>query len=112
MLLLPLFRAGLRVFGFARFQAWLDRSPLVAQIPPTFDEMAAIGRLVNIAANHAPGPATCLTRSLLLIWLLRRRGVSADLRIGVNLTQGKLEAHAWVEYAGHFPLRHFSPFSA
>lgn len=100
MLLLPLFWAGLRVLGLSRFQAWLGRSRLPAQSPPTFDEMATIGALVNIAANYAPGPATCLTRSLLLIWLLRRRGVSADLRIGVQLAQGKLDAHAWVEYAG------------
>ncbi len=100
MLLLPLFWAGLRVLGLSRFQAWFVRSPLIAQMPPPFEEMTAIGALVNIAANHAPGPATCLTRSLLLIWLLRRRGVRGELRIGVQLAQGKLDAHAWVEYAG------------
>ena len=45
-------------------------------------------------------PSNCLTRSLLLVWLLRRRGVSTDLRIGVRLSQGNLEAHAWVEHEG------------
>ena len=100
MLLLPLFWAGLRVLGLARFQLLLNRSPLGTKMPPTWDEIVAIGALVNIAANHVPGPTTCLTRSLLLIWLLRRRGVSGELRIGVQLAQGKLDAHAWVEYAG------------
>lgn len=98
--LLPLFWVGLRVCGFARLRAWLERSALVPESRPAVDELAAFGRLVNTAANRAPGPVTCLTRSLLLRWLLRRRGVASDLRIGVQFVQGKLEAHAWVEYAG------------
>jgi len=32
--------------------------------------------------------------------LLRRRGIDSQLRIGVRLTGGALEGHAWVEYAG------------
>jgi hypothetical protein len=99
VMLLPLFWVGLRVFGFARLQAWLERAPLVQKTRPAVDELAAFGRLVNTAANRAPGPVTCLTRSMLLRWLLRRRGVASDLRIGVQFVQGKLEAHAWVEYA-------------
>lgn len=102
MLLLPIFRLGLRAFGFARFQAWLDRSSHAAPFPVHVEpgELTAIGRLVNIAARHTPGTITCLTRSLFLRWLLRRRGIASELRIGVHLAQGKLDAHAWVEYAG------------
>jgi len=32
--------------------------------------------------------------------MLRRRGVASQLRIGVRINQGILDAHAWVEYAG------------
>jgi len=56
--------------------------------------------LVDIAARHSPAPATCLTRSLVLGWLLRRRGMPAQLRIGVRFVDQQLCAHAWLEYDG------------
>ena len=98
--LLPLFWLGLRLAGLRRFQAWLDRSPVAQRTPLTQAEAAALGVAVNRAANHVLGPATCLTRSLLLRWLLRRYGTSSDLRIGVRLEGGGLLAHAWVEKDG------------
>lgn len=101
VLLLPLFWIGLRVAGLSRFQAWLNRSPIVSGAPKSHEELAAVGALVNIAGYHSPAPSTCLTRSLLLAWLLRRRGVQGELRIGVRLVDSKLEAHAWVEYQGN-----------
>ena len=64
------------------------------------NDIMALAEAVNIAARHTPFHATCLTRSLLACWLLRRRGVFSELRIGVNLSSGTLKAHAWVEYAG------------
>ncbi len=99
-LLLPIFWIALRVLGLPRLQAWLDRPLLAGRPSPLREELARIGTLVNIAGNHAPGPSTCLTRSLLLGWLLRRRGACGELRIGVRLNRGDFEAHAWVEYEG------------
>ena len=98
--LLPLFRAGLRLFGFARLRAWIARSPAAAKAPPPIGELSALGALVNTAAHHTLGPANCLTRSLYLWWRLRRSGIDSELRIGVRLVQGKLDAHAWVECQG------------
>jgi hypothetical protein len=98
--LLPLFWLGLHIFGFTRFQAWLERAPLGEQQSLPVAGLSDIGTLVNRAARCVPGPVTCLTRSLLLRWLLRRRGIVSELRIGVQLAQGKLDAHAWVEYEG------------
>ena len=98
--LLPLFRAGLRVFGFARLRAWIARSPAAAKAPPPIGELSAIGALVNTAAHHTLGPANCLTRSLYLVWRLRREGIDCQLRIGVRLNDGVLDGHAWVECAG------------
>ena len=68
---------------------------------PPLDELIRIGSLVNSAAHHVLPAGNCLTRSLYLQWLLRRRGVPTDLRIGVQLSDGQLPAHAWVEYVGH-----------
>jgi hypothetical protein len=97
---LPLFWLGLHVLGLRRFQAWLqcDRPQIESSL--SLDDIVRVATLVNIAALHVPFRATCLTRSLLLGWILRRRGVASQLRIGVRLTQGVLDAHAWVEYAG------------
>ena len=100
LVLLPLFWLGLRLAGLQRFQAWLDRSPIAPRAPLSQPEAAALGVAVNRAANHVLGPATCLTRSLLLRWLLRRYGTPSDLRIGVRFEEGELAAHAWVEKDG------------
>ena len=97
---MPIFWLGLRVLGLPRFQARLERArkPICPAI--TLLEVQALGELVNIAARHSLGSRTCLTRSLLLGWLLQRRGVQSQLRIGVRVTQGALDAHAWVECDG------------
>ena len=97
---MPVFWLGLRVLGLPRFQASLQRRPVARNRSMPLADIQALGELVNIAARHTLGPRTCLTRSLLLGWLLRRRGVQSQLRIGVRFTQGALDAHAWVECEG------------
>ena len=97
---LPLFWLGLQVLGLPRFQAWLMKTPARLALSVTLPVVKNMGEAVNIAARHTPFQVTCLTRSLLLGWLLHRRGVASDLRIGVRLTHGMLDAHAWVECEG------------
>jgi hypothetical protein len=60
----------------------------------------AMLRVTSAVARRWPGGALCLQRSLVLLWLLRRRGVSSKLRIGVKKSPEALLAHAWVEVAG------------
>jgi hypothetical protein len=100
MALLPLFWISLRVLGLQHLQTRLQRKPLARPARLTANELPRLGKLVNSAAHHALGPANCLTRSLYLWWLLRRKGIDSQLRIGVRLTGGVLDGHAWVEYAG------------
>jgi hypothetical protein len=109
--LLPVFWLGLRLAGLQRFQGWLDRVPVAQREPLSHAEAAALGVAVNRAANHVFGPVTCLTRSLLLHWLLRRYGTTSDLCIGVRLEQGEFSAHAWVEKDG-IPLNDRPEFVA
>jgi len=97
---LPWFWLGLRALGLLRLQSLLQRRPMMVASTMTLSEIQAIGEAVNIAARHTPFHATCLTRSLLLCWLLRGRGVASELRIGVRSPQGVLDAHAWVECDG------------
>lgn len=56
-----------------------------------------VERLV-LAAAFYPGRAQCLEQSLALYVLLRRRGVAADFRLGVQPLP--FYAHAWVEVEG------------
>ena len=115
---LPLFWLGLRVLGLQRFQRMLRRNHATAEDGPALEEIRRMGTLVNIAGRHALCPVTCLSRSLLLGWMLQRRGIASQLRIGVRLVNDNLDAHAWVECAG-VPINddpnignQFAPFAA
>jgi hypothetical protein len=117
--LLPAVGASLRLLGFKRTRDLLERfapPPAQQELGETslFENANRIARLVGIAANHGPYRATCLRRSLMLWWLLRRRGIPAELRIGVRKDGKDLNAHAWVEHRD-VPLGQenaaYSPFS-
>ncbi len=98
-LLLPMIWAGLRVFGFSRMHAWARR-PTSTGARRSDLEPEAIGALVEMAGRVVPYSSTCLTRSLALVWLLGRRGVRSELRIGVRTADDGFESHAWVEHEG------------
>jgi transglutaminase superfamily protein len=53
--------------------------------------------------------ARCLSQSLVLLWLLSRRGIPSTLVVGVH-TSPEFEAHAWIEHAGR-PLLSPGSFS-
>ncbi len=53
--------------------------------------------LVDVADRYAPGKSSCLRQTAALAWLLRRRGVATNLRIGVAREGDKLTAHSWLE---------------
>jgi hypothetical protein len=120
LLLLPTIGAALRLIGFNRSRALLERcAPPIPRTgatggpPGARDTAQRIARLVAIAASRGAYRATCLRQSLALWWLLKRRGINTQLRIGVRKEGGALQAHAWVEHAGaplgQGPLDH-APF--
>jgi hypothetical protein len=117
----PLVVLGLRCFGLRRLQARLPQGPVRTTSSGDgqagWDQARATARLVEVAARYCLFQPTCLRRSLVLWWLLRRQGLAAKLHIGVNLPeQNRLEAHAWVEYQGQVVndsedvSRRFAPF--
>ena len=99
-ILLPMFCLGLSKVGLRRFHTWLDCFPVSRRSPLNLTEAAALGQSVNCAATCVLGAANCLTRSLLLRWLLHFFGTASDLRIGVRFDNGKFAAHAWIEKDG------------
>jgi Transglutaminase-like superfamily len=106
LVLLPLTALALRIVGFNRFQRALARLAGATANPAARNETAdlmharALARMVEAAARCGAYRAKCLTRSLTLCYLLRRRGIDGDLRIGVRKERDRLHAHAWVELRG------------
>jgi hypothetical protein len=104
-LLLPLAALALRRSGLRRVQSRLTGHPFsrprtIAARRPA--EAARLAWIVKVSAMYGPWRANCLQRSLVLWWYLRRRGLDADLRIGVRRDRqsGLLDFHAWIEHAG------------
>jgi hypothetical protein len=80
-LMLLAVRARLKARGFGPSVSWARAQALRASGP-----------------GLAPEEVVCLEQSLALYLLLRRRGVPAELRIGVQVYP--FYAHAWVELDG------------
>jgi hypothetical protein len=101
--LLPLISFSLRLRGFRKTQASLQKF-----LPSLNDALHAAARestnltvrMVRAAVRHSVGHPTCLEESLALWWLLGRKRIAAELRIGVRKQGDKFEAHAWVEREG------------
>jgi hypothetical protein len=106
ILFLPVIHLALFALGYHRLRRMMERwAPLDLFGAPTSERESLhrareTARIVSIAAQHGPYKATCLRRSLLLWWFLRREGIPGEVRFGVRKCDGRLEAHAWVECHG------------
>jgi hypothetical protein len=93
-------KAALRVYGFGRVIKWIGRR--VQSVPATAwldaDHVKVAERAVATAGALYPGRALCLEQSLVLYYLLRRRGIAVRYCHGVMAHP--FEAHAWLEYRG------------
>ena len=73
-------------------------------LPPTEQTRANVRRGVQMVAaayRLYPLHSSCLPRTIVLWSLLRRRGITADVRIGVRCdSHGEFQAHAWLEWNG------------
>jgi Transglutaminase-like superfamily len=118
---LPLVTLTLRAIGLRRCYRGLERlapragGGLLTGSSACHRAMRT-GWLVRAASIHGLVQGSCLAQSLTIWWLLRRQRVPAELRIGVRKRQGRLEAHAWMEYQSRVLSdeagigRRFSPF--
>ena len=103
-LLLPLIRTSLRLRGFRATQKTLQlrirRGVTALPEAAAADETNWVCRMVLAAGRYSLLKGTCLERSLALWWLLARKGIATQLRIGTRKSGDKFEAHAWVERNG------------
>jgi transglutaminase-like putative cysteine protease len=99
--LLPLIDLSLRGLGFQRSRGWLARfAHTDAAAPVDSAALTAAQRLAWLAraiGARSPWRTSCLRQALAVWLLLRRRGLPAEIRIGVVRRDPPFQAHAWVE---------------
>lgn len=105
---LPLISLALRTAGYKRTRQWLEAlSPpratraLPARAPAALPDPERLAWMVQRAAGAAAlANTSCLRQSLLLVYLLRRRGLQPELQFGVARGADAMDLHAWVELDG------------
>jgi hypothetical protein len=101
--LLAVIRIGLIVLPFPTLRRTLDKLA-GAPNPQRVDDPEYQSRIVWATLTASPyllPDKPCLTQALTVQLLLRRKGIPAQLRIGVKKDgENKLLAHAWVDSEG------------
>jgi hypothetical protein len=96
MLLAVAIEIGLRLSSMTRVLDRLDRlGPGDSRVEwrPSYP----LDRFAAAAYRLLPIDSTCLRKSLVLYALLRRRGATPQLCVGVKKDGNHLAAHAWIE---------------
>jgi len=91
MVLLVPFRFLSRTLGLHMSQT--EEQPLADDKDRQARRIAAA---VTRTAKHVPWKAVCLPQAMAAKWMLRRRGFSSTLYLGVTKREASLEAHAWL----------------
>jgi len=104
-ILLPLTALGLHLIGLKRTHRFMKYFTSATPKTSLLEEQKLqdgriIARMVEVAANHGLYQANCLKKSLVLWWLLKRKGITTELKIGVGKDGDDFCAHAWVELNG------------
>ena len=100
---------ALRILPFTRLLSLSNKVFLNRKSEAALGLVASLPRLawlVEIAGRYTPVTATCLKKALVLSWLLERKGTQTEVRIGVAREEGRLKAHAWLDYDGQVIFGH------
>jgi transglutaminase superfamily protein len=89
-------RIAVRVIPAAKVFAWANRPPRRIRRFAT-DEIGWVLWAIDTAAAKSRSETLCLPRALAAHSMLRRRGITSRVCLGVAREQGDLAAHAWVE---------------
>ena len=101
VVLLPAVQTSLHLRGFNRTARTLATRSERSAVPTEPNKARPAAEAVALVAGRSLVGARCLCRSLVLWFLLRRRGIDAQLVIGAQASvNGELPAHAWVEVSG------------
>jgi hypothetical protein len=99
MVTLGIAALAIAIVPFRRIARFVAQRP--ARPAPAMAEreriIAEVRWAVRTCARRAPWRAKCFEQSLAALWLLRRRGIAANLHYGVAQRTGQgLAAHAWL----------------
>ena len=103
-LLLSWVELGLRKFSYARVSQWFTPKQgriRASESKDATQQIKRIWQLVDMASRNHILTITCLRRSLVAQRLLRQQGIPVELHFGVKKDNGRIQAHAWLEYQGH-----------
>jgi hypothetical protein len=89
---------GLRTMPFLRLQRLLERTSQGCSLEQYQVDVVRLEHLVGISARNNLYQMTCLRQALALQWMLAKRGVEVELKIGVRKWDDRLEAHSWLEW--------------
>jgi hypothetical protein len=74
-----------------------------------------VAGIVDRVADRLPWRPVCLPRAMAARWMLRRRGIPCELRLGIAST-APLAAHAWLTAGGRVvqggPTDHLTPLAS
>jgi Transglutaminase-like superfamily len=111
-------RSALRTDNLPAVVARLRRGRRETQAQPIMlapqEEHLLASRLAYVVSQilrRLPAESQCLTRSLVLLALLSRRGVDCAVVLGAS-PGSELQAHAWVEHDGRPLLPAYEPMFA
>jgi hypothetical protein len=100
--LVPVLHVAVRLLDYRRTRAWLDQRAerRSRKLPGPQGRVEAYRLATSRVTRYSWLPGNCLSRSLALLWLLRRNGHASELHLGVSLAGGDFAAHAWVTLDG------------
>ena len=100
--LMTVLTIGFRLAGARRMQSAVEvplgSAPAGGSDPSHQIRMARHSLLMVQRATGISG--TCLSRSLALRAMLRKRGIDTTMKVGYRKKDGLIEGHAWLEYQG------------
>src|SRR5205823_899665 len=103
-LAIPFMHVAVRVRSFQSTIRWVRQAPARGTATVSSSDTGAqtmkLATALRRAALFGPYAGNCLSRSLALLWLMKRHGVDAELCLGARMEEGQLAAHAWVESGG------------
>ena len=91
---------ALCVLPFDKLLTRLDAAEVMVPIAAASSQSACEQAVDRAYRLPLPLHRTCLTESLVLLRMLRRRGISVRLCLGVRKDGDRLAAHAWIEQNG------------
>jgi len=103
---IPSVAVAMKVWGLDRVQWFLERRAErarrrhPAEVADMVQQARAAAGLVEAAGRGGVWRPDCLERSVVLSYLLQRKGIDTEMRFGCRREEGNLSFHAWLERDG------------